>query len=86
MVIKCNDQVLTEGLLDVLEAVLPELPCLLWLWLEAGRLPWRLELEGGRKSCVGRFGAVTGVLETGARGAVLTTIALASRPLRLRLL
>lgn len=42
--------ILTEGLLEAFEETLPELPCLSWLWLELGRLPWRLELDCGRSS------------------------------------
>jgi hypothetical protein len=78
--------ILTEGLLDALDETLPTLPFLSWLWLELGRLPWRLELDVGRISGFGRFGAMMGDVETGATGAVLATVAFASRPLRLRLL
>ena len=41
---------LTDGRAEDTEEALPALPCLSWLWLEVGRLPWRLELEGGRSS------------------------------------
>lgn len=79
----CRD----EGLFDPIDEVLPALPCLSWLWLELGRLPWRLELDPGRNSWVCRFGVMMGDVDTGGDGDVVPfAIALASRPLRLRLL
>jgi hypothetical protein len=30
---------------ELLDEALPALPCLSWLWLEAGRLPARFEFE-----------------------------------------
>lgn len=66
--------------------VLPELPCLSWLWREVGRLSLRLELDAGLASWTGFLGATTVAVavEVAASGAAVVVIA--SILLRLRLL